>query len=129
MSTRKRMPAAQRRELIVGVATERDAQPRDLGETAGNQRGEGVLSQTESLNDARGDGNDVFEGASDFDADDVGGSRDPLRIGDLPLARRRVRRTKRSALRRIVADRIRPSKLRFEHVSFSRTRPMFGSRM
>ena len=50
-------------------------QARDLGEAARNQRGERVLSETEPLDHAGGNRDDVLQRAADLDADDVGARR------------------------------------------------------
>ena len=65
---------AQAGERLAAPA-DRARQPRDFGEAACNQRREGVLSKTEPFDDACGNGNDVFQRAADFDADDIGAAR------------------------------------------------------
>ena len=44
----------------------------DLGDAAGDEGGGGVVAEADSGGDSGGDGDDVFEGAAEFDADDVG---------------------------------------------------------
>ena len=46
---------------------------RDLGDAAGDERGGGVVAEAHAGGDAGGDGDDIFERAAEFDADDVGG--------------------------------------------------------
>ena len=53
------------------LAAHRAGQPRDLGETARDQRRQGVVPEAERLDDAGGDRDDVLERAAHLDAHDV----------------------------------------------------------
>ena len=44
----------------------------DLGDAAGDEGGGGVVAEADAGGDAGGDGDDVFEGSAELDADDVG---------------------------------------------------------
>ena len=66
VSTRSPMPASPAK--VSGSAPMRDAQPRDLGEPAGDQRGARVVAQPEPLEDAGRDGDHVLERAGQLDA-------------------------------------------------------------
>ncbi len=50
-----------------------DSEAGDLCDAAGDERGGGVVSEADADRDACGDGDDVFECAAEFDADDIGG--------------------------------------------------------
>ena len=54
------------------VAAERDAEPRELGEPAGDERGLRVVAVAEAVGDPGGDRDHVLERAGDLTADDVG---------------------------------------------------------
>ena len=45
----------------------------DFGDAAGHEGGGGVVAEADAGGDAGGDGDDVFERAAEFDANDVGG--------------------------------------------------------
>ncbi len=68
-----------------GTAAASDGQARDFGEAAGDERGDGVVAQTEPVADAGGDGDHVLQRAAEFDADDVVVGVDP-EVGVTELA-------------------------------------------
>src|SRR5205823_664690 len=49
----------------------RDYQARDLGQATGDEGGDRVVAQTQSVTNSGGDGDDVFQSAAQLDADDV----------------------------------------------------------
>ena len=54
-----------------GLAAEGDAEAGHFREAAGDEGGEGVVAESEAFGDAGGDGEDVLDGAAEFDAGDV----------------------------------------------------------
>ena len=54
------------------VAAERDAEPRELGEAARDERGLRVVAVAEAVGDAGTDGEHVLQRARDLAPDDVG---------------------------------------------------------
>ena len=69
--------AAEREHL----ASQRDAEPAQLGQAAGDQHGTRVLAEAQAVADAGGDGHHVLGGAGDLAPDDVGAHVDPERPG------------------------------------------------
>ena len=69
VSTRSPRPGESGHGFLTPAA--RDDEARDLGEAAGDEGGDGVVAQSESVANAGGDGDDVLERASEFDSDDV----------------------------------------------------------
>ena len=55
------------------AATAGDGEAGDFGNAAGDEGGGGVVAEADSGSDSGGDGDDVFERAAEFDADDIGG--------------------------------------------------------
>ncbi len=54
-----------------GFSAACDHQPRHLRQSAGDQRGYGVVPQIKTGKDARSDGNNIFQGAPEFHADNI----------------------------------------------------------
>mmetsp|Transcript_18689 Transcript_18689/g.39157 ORF Transcript_18689/g.39157 Transcript_18689/m.39157 type:complete len:361 (-) Transcript_18689:141-1223(-) len=55
------------------VGSRRHGEARELGQSAAHQGGAGVVAESQSVEGAGGDGEDVLDGAGDLDADDVVG--------------------------------------------------------
>ncbi len=55
----------------LAAATAGDGEARHLGDAAGDEGGGGVVAEVEAVDDAGGEGDDVFERAAEFDAGDV----------------------------------------------------------